>query len=45
MAVQATTISDATEDNLPVLAQIITEVHVKEAVMAFILFLIKRYIN
>jgi hypothetical protein len=36
MAVQATTISDATEDDLPVLAQIITEVHVKEAVMAFI---------
>jgi hypothetical protein len=36
MAVQATTISDATEDNLPVLAQIITEVHVKEAVMAFV---------
>jgi hypothetical protein len=36
MVVQATTISDATEDDLPVLAQIITEVHVKEAVMAFI---------
>jgi hypothetical protein len=36
MAVQATTISDATLDDLPVLAQIITEVHVKEAVVAFL---------